>query len=102
MPTSRCSHFIICFGAVAIVLAILAELLHVTPHGAATAATEGFKDAEGTPTAPQISQQLLSAVMPPIRRLASTLINPTSWTERFAMMDKTPAEMARAHLLSQK
>ena len=88
---ANCLKCIVCILGVALLLLASTTLLEITPH------KEGFEDATHV-TPQQFSQQLLAAVMPPIKRLSSMLTDTSVWKERFAVIDKTPAELARAYL----
>jgi hypothetical protein len=71
----------------------MAVLMMITPH------KEGFATSDDAPmTTQQFSQQLLAAVMPPIRRLSSRMLDLNVWKNQLSMINLTPAEMAREHL----
>jgi hypothetical protein len=84
---------LICLAGAALVLGLLIALMTITPH------KEGFESPDATPmTTQQLSQQLLAAVMPPIRRISSMILNPNVWKDQLSMINLTPTEMARHYL----
>lgn len=91
-------------GISGIIIAIFA-ILFLTKKG-----EEGFQTVAPSPLQSnakeslkpeQISYQLLSTVMKPIRRLTGIITSPTEWKERFTLAQMTPTEIARDYLNKQ-
>ena len=56
---------------------------------------EGFADKTVEEPNPLLS------LMGNLKRMSGYLINPTTWTDRFAIMNMTPTELARHYIKSQ-
>lgn len=59
---------------------------------------EGFAD---TATATAAGPNPLLSLMGNLKRMSGYLINPTTWTDRFELMNMTPTELARHYIKSQ-
>jgi hypothetical protein len=61
---------------------------------------EGFADT-ATASATAAGPNPLLSLMGNLKRMSGYLINPTTWTDRFELMNMTPTELARHYIKSQ-